>query len=43
MTLKNVLENFAEITDFTFLLTTVLFGSDLLVIFFKSFSNAKLH
>lgn len=42
MALKKVLENFAETTDFSFLLTTMFFGSDLLVTFFKIFSNAKL-
>lgn len=35
MTLKKVLENFAETTDFTLLLT-MFFGSDLLVIFLKA-------
>lgn len=36
MTLKKGLENFAETKDFSFLVTTMFFGSDLLVIFLKA-------
>lgn len=39
MTLKKVLENFAEIKDFSFLLTTMFSGCDLLVIFLKVYQK----